>query len=194
MSKSDWENGESTRSGLLWEVERILKELPKEQLPDVLVMENVPQIHADQNIADFENWQKFLRSIGYQNHWQDLNAKDYGIPQNRERCFMISVLSDDYIEYEFPKPVELKTVMEDFLEDKVDEKYYFNNPKSQAIISLIKKDYDLESDNKRKIEGVDLSTNCTGLKSICATICARYDAGIVNHSNLNTGVIEWQKC
>ena len=206
MSKSDWENGESTRSGLLWEVERILKELPKEQLPDVLVMENVPQIHADQNMADFENWQKFLRSIGYQNHWQDLNAKDYGIPQNRERCFMISVLSDDYIEYEFPQPVPLTTVMKDFLEEQVDEKYYINNEKADKLIAeLISKgdlnDYQFSKKNvigaseiKKNIDGKFQSCSDTSIgevdKEIASTICARDYKGFGRH-NFNCAVEKW---
>ena len=84
MSKAEWEKGNSTRSGLLWEVERILKELPKDLLPQVLLMENVPQVHAEQNKADFDAWLAFLRSRGYFNFYKDLNAKDYGIPQNRE--------------------------------------------------------------------------------------------------------------
>jgi DNA (cytosine-5)-methyltransferase 1 len=53
MSKEEWQNGESTRSGLLWEVERIIKELPDNELPQVLLMENVPQVHSDQNAEDF---------------------------------------------------------------------------------------------------------------------------------------------
>lgn len=61
MSRRDWEDGKSTRSGLLWEVERILGELPKEKLPDILLMENVPQVHAEQNREDFEGWLAFLR-------------------------------------------------------------------------------------------------------------------------------------
>ena len=129
MSKTEWEQGNSTRSGLLWEVERILKECTKEQLPDVLLMENVPQVHAEQNIADFEAWQSFLRSKGYVNHWKDLNAKDYGIPQNRDRCFMVSILSDEFVDFEWPKPIPLTTVMRDFLEESVDEKYYINSEK-----------------------------------------------------------------
>ena len=135
MSKKDWENGNSTRSGFLWEVERILKELPKEQLPDVLLMENVPQVHADQNILDFESWMQFLKSIGYHNFYKDLNAKDFGIPQNRERCFMVSILSDEFIEYELPEGVKLEKVMKDFLEDQVDEKYYINSEKADKLIA-----------------------------------------------------------
>jgi len=137
MSKADWESGKSTRSGLLWEVERILKELPEEELPDILLMENVPQVHAEKNRADFEAWLSFLRSKGYYNFWDDLNAKDYGIPQNRERCFCVSILSDDFIDFEFPKPIKLDKVMKDFLEEEVDEKYYINNEKSQKLIAQL---------------------------------------------------------
>ena len=137
MSKDDWQNGNSTRSGLLWEVERILKEMTKEELPDILLMENVPQVHAEKNSIDFENWLRFLRSKGYQNYWQDINAKDYGIPQNRERCFCVSILSDDFIDFEFPKPIKLDKVMKDFLEEEVDEKYYINNEKSQKLIAQL---------------------------------------------------------
>lgn len=134
MSKEDWQNGNSTRSGLLWEVERILKEMTKEELPDILLMENVPQVHAEKNSIDFENWLRFLRSKGYQNYWQDINAKDLGIPQNRDRCFMVSILSDNFIDFNFPKPVKLEKVMRDFLEESVDEKYYIKNEKAQKLI------------------------------------------------------------
>ena len=137
MSKADWESGKSTRSGLLWEVERILKELPKECLPDILLMENVPQVHAEKNLSDFESWQRFLRGRGYQNFYADLNARDFGIPQNRVRCFMVSILSDEYVDFEFPAPIELDTVMKDFLEDSVDERYYINNDKSKELIEKL---------------------------------------------------------
>lgn len=137
MSKTDWEKGKSTRSGLLWEVERILKELPKEELPDVLLMENVPMVHSEQNANDFMSWQDFLNSLGYFNFIKDLNAKDYGIPQNRERCFMVSILSDDFISYEFPKPIKLEKVMKDFLEEEVDEKYYIHTEKADKLINTL---------------------------------------------------------
>ena len=149
MSKAEWEQGNSTRSGLLWEVERILKECTKEQLPDVLLMENVPQVHADQNMADFEAWQSFLRSKGYVNHWKDLNAKDYGIPQNRDRCFMVSILSDEFVDFEWPKPIPLTTVMRDFLEESVDEKYYINSEKAQKLIAQLIESGELPTEQNR---------------------------------------------
>lgn len=137
MSKVDWENGNSTRSGLLWEVERILKECKQEELPDVLLMENVPQVHAEANRADFDNWLNFLKSKGYWNFWKDLNAKDFGIPQNRDRCFCVSILSKDFVDFEFPEPVKLEKVMKDYLEEEVDEKYYINNEKSEKLIKQL---------------------------------------------------------
>ncbi len=148
MSKEDWKAGHSTHSGLLWEVERILGELPKEQLPDILLMENVPQVHAEQNKADFDLWCEFLRKKGYQNFRKDLNARDYGIPQNRERCFMVSVLADDFVDFEFPKPIRLEKVMKDFLEDSVAEKYYINSPKARQLIEELIANGTLESKKK----------------------------------------------
>ena len=140
MSKADWAEGKSTRSGLLWEVERILKELPKEQLPDILLMENVPQVHAEQNKDDFDSWLNFLRKRGYNNFCQDMNATDYGVAQNRERCFCVSILSDEFMEYEFPETIPLETVIEDYLETDVDSKFFITSEKADMLIgSLIDK-------------------------------------------------------
>ena len=117
------ERGSGTRSGLLWEVERLLKEC--NELPQVLLMENVTQVHGKKNKASFDKWCQFLESLGYKNYWKDLNAKDYGVPQSRNRCFMVSLLGD--YSYEFPEPIELKLKLQDLLEDEVDEKYYISD-------------------------------------------------------------------
>lgn len=114
--------GGNTRSGLLWEVERLLNEC--EELPQILLMENVTQVHGKKNIEHFNEWIEFLESIGYSNYWEDLNAKNYGIPQNRNRTFMVSVLGD--YTYEFPKPIPLEIRLKDILEDTVDDKYYLS--------------------------------------------------------------------
>ena len=113
-----------TRSGLLWEVERILNEC-SDNLPQVLLMENVPQVHSSKNIADFREWIAFLDSKGYTNVWKDMNAKDYGIPQNRNRCFMVSFLGDYF--YDFPTKQKLNLRLGDVLEQNVDESYYLSN-------------------------------------------------------------------
>ena len=112
-----------TRSGLLWEVERLLNECG--ELPRILLMENVTQVHGKKNKAHFDKWIEFLVSKGYSNYWEDLNAKNFGIPQNRNRTFMVSVLGE-YI-YHFPKGFPLKLRLKDFLEDMVDERFYLGD-------------------------------------------------------------------
>ena len=97
-------------------------------------MENVPQVHSKKNIDNFEKWQNFLTSLGYKNYWQDLNAKDYGIPQNRNRCFMISILNSEDI-YSFPEKEELKLRLKDMLEEEVEEKYYLSDIMIDYIVA-----------------------------------------------------------
>lgn len=116
--------GTSTRSGLLWEIERILDECNGE-LPQVLLMENVPQVIGKKNIKDFQLWRSKLESLGYSCFVSLLNAKNYGIPQNRNRCFMVSILGNYH--YSFPKKMPLKIKLKDMLESNVDEKYYLSD-------------------------------------------------------------------
>lgn len=125
--------GSGTRSGLLWEVERLLNECS--ELPQVMLMENVPQVHSKANMPDFQKWIDFLESNGYSNYWQDLNAKDYGVAQNRDRCFMVSLLGE--WNYKFPQPIPLERKLKDYLEDEVDEKYYINNEKAQKLLQTL---------------------------------------------------------
>lgn len=129
--------GSGTRSGLLWEVERILTEIRdgNGELPQILFMENVPQVHGKKNINDFNKWLGFLESLGYANYWQDLNAKNYGVAQNRNRCFMFSFLGN--YSYNFPNPIPLKKKLKDYLEENVDEKYYINNEKADKLIKQL---------------------------------------------------------
>ena len=119
----------STRSGLIWEVERILSELDNK--PQILLMENVPQVHSQDNIEDFHKWQLRLEQLGYKNYMKDLIATDYGIPQTRNRCFMVSILGN--YSYTFPKPTPLKLKLKDMLEDEVDEKYYLSDKMIEYI-------------------------------------------------------------
>lgn len=126
--------GSGTRSGLLWEVERLLKEM--DERPQILMMENVTQVHGKANIEDFIQWISFLESIGYQNFWQDLNAKDFGVPQNRERCFMISLLGN--FVYHFPEPIRGEmTKLKDLLDHNVDERFYLKSEKAEKLIKQL---------------------------------------------------------
>lgn len=135
----------STRSGMLWEVERILTECSEsDSLPQILLMENVPQVHGAENIEDFKKWILRLEELGYSNYWQDLIATDYGIPQIRNRCFMVSILGD--YSYSFPPKQELKLKLKDLLEDQVDEKYFL----SDDMIKYIAADNDKWTGNNDK--------------------------------------------
>lgn len=126
------EKDSGTRSGMLWEVERILNECASiGRLPQVLLMENVTQVHSKDNMPHFQAWIKALEKLGYSSYWKDLNAKDYGIPQNRDRTFMVSMIGDWY--YEFPKKIPLKLRLKDMLEDNVDEKYYLSERTIEQI-------------------------------------------------------------
>jgi DNA (cytosine-5)-methyltransferase 1 len=148
-----------TRSGLLWEVERILNECAEiGELPQILLMENVPDVIGSKNLPHFRDWRDKLESMGYKCYWQVLNSKDYGIPQNRERCFMISILGDYF--YAFPQEIKLPRKLIDMLETQVDEKYYL----SQKAI-------------KGKLETKFRVTSFEGClpqeDGCCRTLCAR---------------------
>lgn len=124
----------TTRSGMLWEVERILNELKElNQLPQILLMENVPQVHGSDNVEHFNKWQLALERLGYKSYFQDLIATDYGIPQTRNRCFMISILGD--YSYSLPQKIPLKLKLKNLLEKEVDEKYYLSEKMIKYIFS-----------------------------------------------------------
>ena len=136
--------GSGTSSGLLWEIERILNEC--ENLPQVLFMENVKQVLSKKNKDDFDNWCKFLESKGYTNSYKVLNSCDYGIPQNRERCYMISILGNQ--KYEFPNTIPLTKHLRDYLDDKVDNNLYINNFYANEVKEIYK-DFDFMNDKNR---------------------------------------------
>jgi len=179
-----------TRSGLLWEVERLLNEV--EELPQVLLMENVPQVIGKKNITDFELWQKFLESKGYSNFVDVLNAKDYGVAQNRKRCFMVSLLGE--WNYEFPQPIPLTKTMKDYLEDEVDEKYYINSEKTKQLIQQLvnsEKIKDTSTWLLKNMSSLDREPYAEKQIDIACTLCARDYKGLNNYGS--NGVIEIER-
>lgn len=121
-----------TRSGLLWQVERILLECKETGImPRALLMENVPEVCGENNRESFADWCSQLTKLGYHNTMAILNAKDYGIPQNRRRCFMMSIYGD--YAYIMPDPMKLEYKLKDLLEKDVDEKYYLSNKQIEEI-------------------------------------------------------------
>ena len=119
-----------TRSGLLYEVQRLLAQAQSDDLlPKYLIMENVKNLVGKKFRADFDSWLEWLDELGYNNYWKVLNAVDYGIPQNRERVFCVSIRKDIDTGYTFPSPIESATVLMDKLEpvEDIDEKYFLSS-------------------------------------------------------------------
>lgn len=143
-----------TRSGLLYECERIIEHCK----PKYLLMENVKNLVGKKFKTQFDEWLGYLEELGYTNYWKVLNAKDYGVPQNRERVFCISILGE-HEPYKFPQPVKLNRAIKDILEDEVEEKYYLSDERLMKIYNW--KAY------QRPPERV------LGKKSICPTLTAR---------------------
>lgn len=127
--------GSGSRSSLLWECRRAIEA----KKPRYLLMENVKNLVSDKFMADFSVWVQWLYDQGYQNFYEVLNAKDYGVPQNRERVFMISILDDsedpfDRPAYVFPKPFRLEKRLKDLLETKVAESFYLKEEQVRKIV------------------------------------------------------------
>ena len=113
--------GKGTRSGLLYECEKVIEHCR----PKYLLLENVKNLVGKKFKDDFDKWLEYLEGLGYTNYWKVLNAKDYGVPQNRERVFVISILGE-HEPFEWPTPIPLDKCIADILEDEVDEKYYLS--------------------------------------------------------------------
>lgn len=110
-----------TRSGLLYECEKIIEHCK----PKYLLLENVKNLVGKKFIDDFQEWLKYLESLGYTNYWKILSASDYGIAQKRERVFCVSILGE-HKPFEFPEPIPLDKCIRDYMDDNVDEKYYLS--------------------------------------------------------------------
>lgn len=132
-AQAGMKKGSGTRSGLLWEVERLLNET--ENLPQILLMENVPEVVSDKFISDFSEWVAFLNEKGYTSKYTILNASGFGVPQNRSRCFMVSWLGDYY--YDFPQEKPCNVSIKDILSGGVSEKYYLSEQRTKNLLVSI---------------------------------------------------------
>ena len=142
---------EGTRSGLLFEVERLLRVASeKGTLPKYLLLENVKNLVSKKFKADFDKWLDFLSELGYTNYWKVLNAKDYGIPQNRERVFCVSIRGE-HEPFVFPKPKELTIRLRDMIDEAVDERFYL---KESTIRSILRSTFNSRRDSIRPGDGL----------------------------------------
>ncbi len=123
------DEGSGTRSSLMYETVRIVEKLK----PKYVIWENVKNIISKNHVHNFNNYINRMSELGYTSFYKVLNAKHYGIPQNRERVFTVSIL--DGSNFEFPKPMPLKLKLKDMLEDEVDEKYYLSDAMMKCFMS-----------------------------------------------------------
>ena len=138
------DSGESTRSGLFFEALRIIKELR----PRYAIAENVKALTSTKFKNEFATVLSSLEEAGYNNYWRVLNAKDYGIPQNRERVFIVSIRKDaDEGDFQFPDKEPLMLRLRDMLEpaESVDEKYYLSTEREgvRRLIAELEARYSL---------------------------------------------------
>ena len=154
------EKGSGTRSSLLWECEKAIRA----KKPKYLLMENVSALVSQKFLPYYEEWRRLLVSLGYESWSKVLNATDYGVPQNRERIFMVSILGGG--SFYFPEPMPLNRCLGDVLEDEVDEKYFL----SDRMLTF------LTSHNEERIKkghGANFSVN--NITDVAKTITTKLD-------------------
>lgn len=176
----------STRSGLLGQVQRLLAVSKKENtLPKYLLLENVKNLVGKKFKPQFDAWIRWLDSIGYNTYYQVLNSKNFGIPQNRERIFALSIRKDvDNGNFKFPEQIPLTTRLKDILEKTVDEKYYLSGDKVESILA----NFIARQNEASGINLKDQATTFDSLTDVAHTLMARDYKGFGNQSM--TGVIE----
>lgn len=128
--------GSDTRSALLWRVADAVEVLR----PKYLLQENVAALVSEKFMPDFQKWLDKLSSLGYVSRWARLNAKDYGVPQNRDRVFCLSMRKDVAFDYQFPDPVPLKRKLEDVLQEEVDTRFFLKDEAVSKFLQANDKD------------------------------------------------------
>lgn len=122
--------GSGTRSSIIWNV----RDAIKVKRPRYLLLENVKAMVSKKFLPMFQLRCGEVERLGYRNYHQVLNAKDYGVPQNRERIFLVSIRDDVAQSFQFPKPKELTLTLDDVLEDEVDRKYYLSHERIEGLL------------------------------------------------------------
>lgn len=149
--------GEKTRSGMYYEGIRILRY----KKPALSIIENVKNLTGKRFKKEFEMILSDLDDAGYNSYYKVLNAKDFGVPQNRERVFIISIRKDlDNGRFVFPKGFDNGIRLKDVLEDEVDEKYYISDEKVEKFLSSLNFDDICSNQNTLKIDGNNFNQRC----------------------------------
>lgn len=165
-NQKGFERASCTRSSLLWECEKCFRKLR----PKHLLLENVKALTQRKFMPLFQEWLNVLDELGYTTFYQVVNARDMGVPQNRERVFAVSILRSGLVpnpSFEFPKPFPLEKRLRDVLEDNVDESYYLKDEQVQRILAHCE---------RKQAEGCGFKENFTTPDKICGTITGNYGA------------------
>ena len=125
------DKGSGTRSSLMYETLRIVEKLK----PKYAIWENVKNLLSKKHRHNFDAYLEAMDKLGYKSKYKVLNAKDFGIPQNRERVFTVSIRKDIDKEFEFPEPMPLTIRLKDILEPEVDEKYYLSDEQTERLMT-----------------------------------------------------------
>lgn len=186
------EDGSQTRSGLFFDALRIIEETQ----PKVAIAENVKNLVGKKFKEQFEIVLDSLKQAGYNNYWKVLNSKDFGIPQNRERVFIVSIRKDvDTGVFEFPEGYPLDKRLKDLLEDEVDEKFYISNTNVDKLLQNVSEPTGCQVQNKGRefvkttdISGTLLARDYKGLPNTPATaVIEPVRLGNIYGENCGTG-------
>ena len=164
-------NGNRTRSGLFFEALRIIKDTQ----PKYAIAENVKNLVSKKFRTEFETVISELDKAGYVSYYDVLNAKDYGIPQNRERVFIVSIRKDLHQGFNFPKGEPLKLRLKDLLEPEVDSHYYHNDDRTKRFLEKLNLSNVSNEPNIQRVEGYTnyQSAQVISPSGISKTIAAR---------------------
>ncbi len=175
--------GSGTRSGLLWEIERILKELKElGKLPEYLLLENVKTIKADTNINDLNQWLDFLTSIGYCNdECMILNSLDFGIPQDRERAFIVSHLG---YKLDVPSKIESKKKPRSYNIHDFIMTDYENNLQYRTEADVAQLNKTPSRDIMWEINGIDPITEDTTVRTITCNMDRTHTAALFRYNGI----------
>lgn len=140
------DKGSGTRSSLMYETLRIVEKLK----PKYVIWENVKNLLSKKHRHNFDSYLEAMNKLGYKSKYKVLNAKDFGVPQNRERVFTVSALGEN--NFVFPKPIKLEKRLKDVLDDVVDEKYYLSDEQTERLRATTfqseKEEYRVQNDNE----------------------------------------------
>ena len=157
------DKGSGTRSSLMWCTVDIVEAVK----PKYVVWENVKNLLSAKNRHNFDGYLEIMDKLGYNSYYKILNAKNYGIPQNRERVFTISIRKDLGLNYEFPVEIELTKKLKDVLEKNVDEKYYLSDKLIAGLIA---------NTERQKAKGNGFAFETTDGDGVAKTVTTRVGA------------------